>query len=243
MMKCIVTAFLIIFINQIFAADIGSNSTVNIEHQIRICDSEANILNAIKKYQPTKKNMEVYYLETSDFQLSKNYFSIRLRLKESKIEVTVKKRMNSNVDITDVKNNSVCEYDLHGGIRELSCKIDYDTTIQNFNDFKLGKIRFQKLLNQSQLDFIKDIELPEEINLLGTLKSSRYAFNNLTLDIVSVIGHEDITYHEISKRYPKDEENSSGVAFENYVKSLNLHLCKNQLDWNVSKFQILEIKN
>ncbi|RPJ74142.1 MAG: hypothetical protein EHM20_11110, partial [Alphaproteobacteria bacterium] len=112
----VLTAFITLFSLK-FA--LAAATPIYNEHQIRLCDSKESI---IKKLQLKEiisadiknKKSYVYYIDTKNRDYASLNWSIRVRVKSNKTEITVKKKLiNKDYSYSNYPN-MVCEYDLHG---------------------------------------------------------------------------------------------------------------------------------
>jgi hypothetical protein len=65
----------------------------------------------------------------------------------------------------------------------------------------------------------------------------------VTLDFVYQSRNKNNAFHEISIRYPENTGTGEGIEFENFIRSLKIKVCPNQIDWPINKFEILDILN
>jgi hypothetical protein len=189
----------------------------------------------------------VYYVETPNLDYQKNDLSIRIRAKTKKIEVTVKKRYQ-NITVNG-HGNVICELDKHGGQKEYSCKINFDTTADKFNEVLKNKRSWTDLLSKEQEEFLKDNNgWIDHSFVYGILNNQRFQWNDpnfglITLDLVHDINNEKNMFHEISIRYSQSKEIIDDPKFEKYIQNNKLIKCSNQIDWSVNKFDIFTIQN
>ncbi len=225
----------------------------NIEHQIRICDTNENIIAEfnLKKNFPIEmqsKKFKIYYAETREHTYSDLKWSIRFREKNSKVEITVKKKMNLNEEKPKY-SNVVCEYDMHGATKEYSCKINSEIPASEFEKVLSNKKNWTKVLDLDQYDFLKENNVVfENAQIYGILEANRFQwtdnnFGLITVDLVHLNHNSSTTFNEISIRYPVGSPTSLSKSFENYVAQSGVIACANQIDWAVDKFQVLEILN
>lgn len=222
--------------------------SLNTEHQIRLCDDNAKILRNLNLNKKQEKNSLVYYLDTEEKKLSERGISVRIRVKQNKAEITVKKRLGDTNSPGPVSPSTVCEYDLHGSSRELSCKIDSTIDKSEFNNIIERKKNWLEVISVEQLDFLKKYGEPEaRVAVYGTLTDHRYhwedeSFGEITLDLVEQNEKEEIKYNEISIRYDQNDL-QTGKNFEEFFRRTGIKACENQLDWPVTKFDTLTILN
>lgn len=221
----------------------------NTEHQIRLCDDNKSIIEKLHLSADQKKDFRTYYFETSSLDLGSNGLSVRARLKANHAEITVKKKFgNMNSLKLTSSDQIICENDLHGGVKEYSCKISSNIDKEDFQKVLKGKKNWLKILTEEQLSFLKKYHGDfKEINVYGTLSDNRYQwtdkiFGVVTLDLVEQVNREQVKYNEISIRY-NDSDNLMGPRFEEYFKKTNINACLNQRDWDIDKFATLEILN
>lgn len=218
-------------------------SSIVTEHQIRLCDDNQNILSKLKLNEVQSKKFNVYYLETSAREMSALGVSARVRVKQNSVEITVKKRLG-NSQTGD--KGAICENDLHGSVKEFSCKINSSVNKKEFEKVMAGKKNWLEILSSEQLNFLKKYNgALKDAVVYGTLKDERYQWNDkqfgeITVDLVGRSGKEEIKYNEISIRYD-DSNSQTGNKFESFFKNTGVKACADQIDWPVNKFDTLEI--
>jgi uncharacterized protein YjbK len=222
--------------------------SLNTEHQIRLCDDNEKILRNLNLKKKQEKKSLVYYLDTEDKKLSERGLSVRIRVKQNKAEMTLKKRLGDTNSPGPMSRSTVCEYDLHGSSRELSCKIDSTIEISEFENILRRKKNWTEVISAEQLDFLKKYgEQDAQVFVYGTLTDHRYKWEDkslgeITLDLVEQNEKEEIKYNEISIRYDQNDF-QVGRKFEEFFRRTGIKACENQLDWPVTKFDTLTILN
>lgn len=239
----------IFFITSVLLISFSAHSlidanTLNVEHQIRICDTSENILRAFNLKKASFKSRELYYFETDNLILKSNQLIIKIKNKFDRIEIDLKKRISIE-DLNDYSDAN-CEFDKHDNNIELTCKYSHQETIQTLDDLKNHKHDWQNALSSEQLNFLENIK-SESLNLklFGTLSNLRYTimtpdFSEISIDLVTLKSDNKINFHEISVRYPYNELEKKSLQFETLIKKSGLKLCLNQQDWDVKKFEVMK---
>lgn len=222
--------------------------SINSEHQIRLCDDNATILEKLQLGANSGKKSSVYYLETESRSLGALAVSVRLRMKQDKAEITVKKRFgNSSIKLKS-EGQTICENDLHGGVSELSCKINATVDKEEGQKILSGKKNWLEVVSKEQLEFLKKYQATlKDVSVYGTLVNKRYQWTDkvlgeVTLDLVEQVGKEEVKYNEISVRYDENDQ-QTGKRFETFFRNTGIKACDNQLDWPLNKFDTLQILN
>lgn len=248
-MKIIFLIFCLISSNVFAAID---NST-NIEHQIRLCDSEQEIinkflLNSLVPIDLQTSEFQLYYIDTIKRDYDSLKWSLRVRVKNKKTEITVKKKSIREIDLAPKYPNMICEYDLHGSVKEYSCKISTEVLTEDFLQVLKNNKNWLNILDFTQRKFLSDNNaLFKNAVIYGSLIDRRFRwedtkFGLVTLDLIHQYGHEQNTYHEISIRYPFFSSKDVGVQFMNSVQSTGTGICSEQTNYP-SKFDVLEVLN
>lgn len=217
------------------------------EHQIRLCDDNKVILEKLHLSSAQNKKTDVFYAESPDRTLSASGLSIRIKQKQNKAEVTVKKRLYQAENLP-LGGQIICENDLHGGQKNRTCKIDSSIEKSEFQQVLSGKKPVQEILSRDQREFLARFEADiSKTVLYGTLAGQRYQwidkrFGEVTLDLVEQKGKEEIRYHEISIRYD-DSDKTIGSQFDSFLSGTEIKTCPDQIKWPVNKFDTLEIVN
>lgn len=222
--------------------------SINTEHQIRLCDDNKTVLEKLHLNAIQEKKSSVYYLETTAHDLAQLGVSVRVRVKNNSTEITVKKRFGGSKVQLKSAGEIICENDLHGGVKELSCKINATVDKSEFEKVRVGKKNWLQIVSSAQLEFLKKYNADIlNIVIFGTLTDHRYQWNDkifgeITVDLVEQKNKEEIKYNEISIRYDESDL-QMGKRFEDYFKSTGIKACDNQQDWPINKFDTLEILN
>ncbi len=250
------TTFLILFIlsfNIIHASDILRRKP-NIEHQIRLCDDDLSIIQKLNlKLQNNtnnqEKNFQTYYIETQKRSYETLRWSIRIRVKANKTEITVKKKSLPNEKLESIYSNIICEYDLHGDLKEYSCKLNSEINNDEFKKILSGKKNWIECLDSTQTQFLKDYQaLFTEAKVYGSLMNKRFQWNEepfglITIDLSHLSQDKTITFNEASIRYSSNQAQELGPLFENFIKLTQIKTCNDQRDWPQNKFDLFEILN
>ncbi len=194
-MKILIFFFSLIYGQYLLAA---STDLLNIEHQIRLCDDKQTILDKIKN-DPwsssfNSNSYKVYYIDTANRDFEKNQWSIRARIKKNKTEITVKKKFPNIPSKQNIPPEMICEFDLHGSVKEYSCKINSDIANSDFENIIKKQTNLLDVLDSSQVKFLKDNNLNlKDILVYGTLINVRLQWNHpqfgtITLDLVELNG-------------------------------------------------------
>lgn len=217
------------------------------EHQIRLCDDNQNIVEKLALSGAQFKKTAIYYAESPERSLATLGLSIRIKLKQNKAEVTVKKRIAKDETLKpDIQ--AICENDLHGGQKNRTCKIDSSVDRAEFEQWLEKKKHLSALLSKEQVNLLSRYgTVPEKAVVYGTLLSQRYQwtdkrFGEMTLDLVAQSGKEEIRFHELSIRYA-DSDLLIGSQFETFLSNTGIKACADQIKWPVNKFDTLEIIN
>lgn len=227
---------------------------LNIEHQIRLCDEGQLIF---KKLFPSQDNSsetkdkkyKIYYIETKDHIYESLGWSIRARVKSKNTEITIKKKSSERIELDGLFHDMICEYDLHGSKKTYSCKLSGEVPNEEFQNVIMNNKKWTDLLSSDQYNFLQDSNLIlKDAVVYGMLDSKRVQWKNdlfglVTLDLVYPYNNNDISFHELSIRYPAKSGNEVAIQFENFVKTTGIKTCKNQIDWLVNKFEVLDILN
>ena len=231
-----------IFPHQLWAFNLNNESIV--EHQIRICDDEKNILEAFKFSPSQGKKREIIYLETPDSFYKRNGWVIKIKKKPSEITVDIKKRMPNNENVPDLINLE-CELDKHGPSLEKTCKLTHIISGKLFNEVINKTKPWFEILSPAQFEWLNSRSTIKNNALFyGTLKNTRFEFNHpdletLSIDAVHLDSDKKITFHEISIRYLESELEIKGPLFESFLKNKNILICPDQLDWSINKFDVM----
>jgi len=216
-----------------------------VEHQIRLCESHGQILQKFNYQNNDLKKRNVYYLETIDQKYKSLGWSLRVRQSEKKIELDIKKKVPLN-SFSDLSKNLFCELDLHGNELEKTCKMNNQINLKLFEAFQNGEVEWQQLLSLDQKKWLNgENAFLNDTLLWGTLTQLRGVFSvkglgDVTFDLVNPDKNQSVSYHEVSIRYPKEKLATYAAQFENFVSELNIVKCSNQIDWEVSKFEVLK---
>lgn len=224
-----------------------------IEHQIRLCDDEFQIVKKLKidhpaTMQPTEKNYSVYLLDTINKNYTSSDWTLRLKSGPKNVELTVKKKIPSGEKLDSLYKNMVCEYDLHGDIKNFSCKIDSFVSKEQLQEVMDGG-DWQNLLDGEQFRFLKEHgEVFHDVKLWGILRHRRLqwkdaSFEKVTLDFIKSPVVANNAFFEISIRYRPKDEDTLGKQFEEYLKQSEIKLCSNQAEWLVKKIDTLKTLN
>lgn len=246
----VLTAFITLFSLK-FA--LAAPAPIHSEHQIRLCDNKESIieklhLKEIISADIKNKKSYVYYIETKNRDYASLNWSIRVRVKSNKTEITVKKKLVAKDYSNSKYPNMVCEYDLHGPAKNYSCKIDASVSTKEFESVLKNQKKWTDLLDSDQHKFLKeDDALFENAVVFGTLFDERFLWDDsklgqITVDLTHMVKHQENTFHEISIRYPINDK-EMGIQFENFVKSTKIKTCENQIDWPINKFDLFDILN
>jgi uncharacterized protein YjbK len=241
--------FFFVFISSyaIFAKDLI------VEDQIRLCESDSSIISKLKLkpifgFGIDQKNYKVYYIETDNRDFQKNKVSLRFRVKEKKVEITVKRRLNAPGEIVE-SSDMECEYDLHGGVKEYSCKINSDIELSDFKQIINNQKPWSDYLTSSEAQLIESLKNNfNQAKIFGYLVDDRYQrvdsdLGKITLDLVHPSKNQSVSYHEISIRYDLSDMIQINKLFNQYISSKKLIKCKDQLDWSVDKFSVMDKEN
>lgn len=242
---------MILFSQSVFAS---KTEELMIEHQIRLCDDAESItkkLDIEKSSSNDSKNKkyETYYVETKERNYQNLEWSIRIRLKQDKTEITLKKKSIANLRLDSKYPNMKCEYDLHANVKDFSCKLTSEISADDFQQVLKNNKNWLDLLDANQYSFLKDNNaLFKDAVVYGTMINRRLQWENdslgaVTLDIIHQDKKASNTFHEISIRYPITAPADIGVNFENYIKSVKIKTCTSQVERPVNKFDLLEILN
>lgn len=218
-------------------------NSLNVEHQIRICDTTENILKAFNLESKKFKRREIYYLEDNVFNLKNNKLIIKIKTKSPNIEVDLKKRININ-EIDQYSIND-CEFDKHENYLDLTCKYKNINSEKKLEELKDNTIHWQNILSSEQLNVLENvINMPLDLKLFGTLVNDRYTlkdqdFSEISIDLVSLKTDTKFSFHEVSVRYPYKELALKSKQFESYILNTGLKSCPNQKDWEINKFDVL----
>lgn len=224
-----------------------------VEDQIRLCEKDQYIISKLNLkpifgFGVDTKSYRTYYVETDNRDFQKNKVSLRLRVKDKKVEMTVKRRLSNPGEIVETSDME-CEYDLHGGVKEYSCKINSDIELSDFKQiidnqkpwFDFLTSNEAKLIDALKNNFVK-------AKVFGYLSDDRYQrvdsnLGKITVDLVHPSKNSNVSYHEVSIRYNLSEMNQMNKLFNQYVTSKKLVICKDQLDWSVDKFSVMDKQN
>lgn len=217
-------------------------SSLPVEHQVRLCEGQNSIMSKLQLKLSAAKERDIAYLETTDQMYRQNGWTLRLKIKSSKIEVDVKKRY-ATVEAIGLKNLE-CELDQH--VKQTkTCKINHETTLIKYKSVLAGTSKWHELLSLAQIDWLKEnSNFFENTKTFGTLINKRFEFDNndlgaVTLDTVHLKNNESITFHEISIRYQQSEAIKKSQMFESFIKAKGLVKCANQEDWDIDKFEVM----
>lgn len=244
-MKIIIIFTIFISLNT-FAASSGA---INIEHQVRLCEDEQSIIKKLNLNQEESKKFQTYYIETKNKDYETQGWSIRVRVKSNKTEITVKKKARETDHLENKYPNIICEYDLHGATKEYSCKLNADLQTADFYKVLKNNKSWIDILDSAQFNLLKDNNLLLRNALIfGELENTRIQWDDhklglITLDLVHLSQNANTTFHEISIRYPVNAGKEIGIQFENLLQSAKIKTCSDQVDWPINKFDILEILN
>jgi uncharacterized protein YjbK len=252
MKKTIFFLFILTF-NISYASDVLGNKP-NIEHQIRLCDDDLSIIQKLNlKLQNNtnnqEKNFQTYYIETQNRSYEALKWSIRIRVKANKTEITVKKKSLPSEKLENKYANIICEYDLHGDLKEYSCKLNSEINNDEFKKILSGKKNWIDSLDSTQSQFLKDYQaLFAEAKVYGSLINKRFQWNEdpfglITIDLNHLNKDKTISFNEASIRYSPDQAQELGPLFENFIKLAQIKTCDDQRDWPVNKFDLFEILN
>ena len=244
-MKIIIIFSIFLSLN-LFAA---SSDAINIEHQVRICDNEQSILKKLKLDQAKNKIYQTYYIETKNKDFESRSWSIRVRVKSNKTEITVKKRSSEAEHLENKYPNIICEYDLHGPAKEYACKLNADVQTEDFYKVINKNKNWLDILDSTQFNLLQDYNLLlKDAVVFGYLENNRLQWDDrilglVTLDLVHQNKNENITFHEISIRYPLNGSKDMAIQFERLLKTTQIKTCSDQVNWPINKFDILEVLN
>lgn len=242
-MKCIVILICLISFNLV------ANETKNIEHQLRLCDSSNHILNSLNLNNTGPREFNLYFIETPNKDYETNKWSIRIRFKSNKTEITVKKKSFELEQLDKIYSGMICEYDQHGSVSEYGCKLNADISNNDFDRVIKNKANWTEILSKQQYKLLNDHQmiLPNS-KVVGFLKNYRYQwddhfFGTITLDLIHLPNNEDVSFNEISIRYLQNSNVLMGKKFDQLIQSVHINLCTNQVDWEVDKFDLLNVLN
>lgn len=128
---------------------------------------------------------------------------------------------------------------------ELTCKLKNETIINSLEDLKNHQLNWQDVLTNEQLNVLSNCKLEAlDLRLHGTLNNQRYIikssdFSEITIDLVTLSSDPNITFHEVSVRYPYKDLEFFSKKFENIVKNSGAKTCLNQKDWDINKFKVM----
>ncbi len=237
----------LIFSFQILASE-SEISNLNLEHQIRICESKDQIISKLKLNPDDFKSKDVLYVETIDQKFKASGWSIRIRKSEKKIELDLKKKISISNSLEEVTQFD-CEFDLHGTTLEKTCKLNNVIDSKLFEEVLKGEKNWLHLLNNDQEKWLKNENmLLTDALILGNLLHLRSSLSikslgDMTIDLVNLNARQkakDISFNEVSIRYPKDKISVYAHKFEKIVDDLGLNKCSNQIDWDINKFEVLK---
>jgi hypothetical protein len=217
-----------------------------IEHQVRICDSEGQILEKLNLKSNSVKKRDIFYIETADQFYRTNGWVIRLKVKSSMAIIDIKKRFR-RADIVPAIKNLECEYDKHGPSVEKSCKLSSEIPVSDVKNIINQNKSWINILSSAQKKWLKlEDVIRTDAYFNGILKDKRYEIEHpvlgtITLDTVYLDSNPNITYHEISLRYNEQDEHKMAVLLDNFIQRKNVILCPNQLDWAINKFDVMTV--
>lgn len=224
----------------------STDNSLVIEDQYRLCDSDENIIEKLNLKTNSEKNQNIYHLETADKIFKKNGWSIRFRERDDNVELTVKHHsesyLNNHPDLKDIE----CEYDLHEDVKEYSCKLNSKISIKDFNRLKRSEIHWTDLLTSDEFNWLNQNQLLIDANLWGFQTNRRFKINyknlkDITIDLIHLQKRPDLSFHEISVRFTENNQIKRHEEFINFLKNTGVFLCTNQNEWEVDKYQYLEI--
>ncbi len=235
--------FLLVSSASLFAATDFEKKPV-IEHQIRICDSEKKILKKLELNPEDSKFRSIFYVETPDQFYRHNGWVIRIKLKSDKATVDIKRRVSKN-DILPDQKKIECEYDKHDKSLEKTCKLSSEMSLKDVKKVINNNLHWQSALSKDQRDWLEEAsEIKNDAQFVGTLNDNRFEFDHdelgvITLDTVNLDSDSSINYHEISVRYPANEESKKAVIFEKFMIKKKILMCPGQTDWAINKFDVM----
>lgn len=215
-----------------------------VEQQFRLCEDKKTLINKLNLENESARKRDVLYIETTDRFYQANGWVIRIKTKNDKVDIDLKKRFESNEPGPSMAGLE-CELDKHGDNLGKTCKINNEISLDKLEKIILNHEAWSDILSSAQKKWLtKESVIHEYAQFYGTLKNIRHEFDDkdlgkVSLDLVHLDRDESITYHEISIRYPISEDEIKTSAFLNFIKRKNLKTCSNQDDWQISKFDVM----
>lgn len=215
-----------------------------IEHQLRICDSKKEVLKKLNLHKSDAQVRTLFYVETPDQFYRETGWVIKLKLKKKTVDIDIKRRMKNaspNAEISGIE----CEYDKHDNSIEKTCSLGSEVALKDFEKIIKEKKSWTGILSSDQKKWLTaHSEIKADARILGTIKDERFEINHETLGVMTVdtaylASDENVTFYEVSVRYPKQDLNTKGPLFEDFINDTRIGLCADQMDWPVNKYDLM----
>lgn len=201
------------------------------EVQVAICEEPSAIEQKIElESWKLKRNLSTYFVENKDLSFySKGWvFRIRKNNLKQKVDVTLKKNMSAarNIEQDNIPDGADCEYDSHGDQKKLSCKLNREISVSEFEE--ISSVRaWTDLLNSEQINWLKsDVgELPQNLEMTFDFTGPSYEKSGVVIDVDESHGR---SFVEISER-----TNTNGISqvqkeLLNFLAQHQLRVCNEE---------------
>lgn len=208
--------------------------------QYYLCNKPHVVREALNLKKFDGKSREVYLFETSKLDLFDRHLQIRLRVKKSNAQLSIKRFDLSETEFTNYQNklDGKCEMDVHGKgqVHVLSCSVDQKISSADAQKLIDGKMNWETELSDQQKTLLTDAGVNaavlDKTRALGPIESRAWDFhvsdlpNDLSLEQQEL--PSGARYIEFSVKTDEGELSSQIRSAELLFAAKDLFLCADQ---------------
>ncbi len=212
-------------------------SSLKTEVQVNICDSVAVISTQLNLDLKNPKSDEIsYFIENKNLDLFHQNWVFKIVTSSSKPTATISLKNNDSEKTNSVINtttkNKKCEYDLHGTLEKLACKmsseIDLKTLEKNLHDRN-----YLALLSKEQTQWLTDskMTLPADVTVSPAFSDREFLIQSMlgTATFGLSTNFKGQEFLEISIRTSDTEDKYKvQTTLIDFINSKNIQLCHDQ---------------
>lgn len=211
-------------------------SNLKTEIQVNLCGHFSTIESQLDLHKwNKKKSVETFFIDNKQLKLFNQgwVFKVRIDTDKSSAIVTLKKnefQNSSEISPVDIQDKN-CEYDLHGNLKKLACKLSHEISLAQLRQHQQNE-DYAGLLSPAQLAWLNNekAELPVDLKMTSPFIDRDYVFNfeGLKIALGLTVNNKQQEFIEISTRSGSENELAEQKRLLDYLKSHDIHVCENQ---------------
>jgi|GEM_PF-4519759 len=220
--------------------------------QYYLCDKPHAVRDALDLKKSDAEERQVYLFETSKLDLFQLGWQIRLRVKDKKSNISIKR-----FDLTEAQfvreqkeTDGKCEMDVHGKgqIHVLSCSKDSKLSNDDAKKLISGEMKLADALSEAQRRALFDegidlSKLNSKVKALGPIESRAWDFESVDIDDGLALEQQTLPdgtrYIEFSVKTKSSKLSKEISAAERLFQAKGLSLCPDQTGQREGKLQAL----